>query len=185
VAIFGVLPELAHGFGWPLAGGLIFLGLLVVASIDRYVYPVCPVCSHTHDHAECGTRLHGFASPLLIAAILHSLFDGWALAAGYEDPTARALSVGIAAHKLPEGLALGLILRASLPSRGQAIAWAVVSQACTIAGGLLHYATVPMLSERWIVLLLAAAGGLFLYLGLHAMHAEWRRRVAERHAQVS
>jgi zinc and cadmium transporter len=185
VAVFGVLPELAQTFGWAIAAALLFAGVLAVGAFDRYVHPVCPACSHTHDHDDCGTRLHGFASPLVIAAVLHSLFDGWALAAGYDDPGARALSIGVAVHKLPEGLALGVILRAALPSRGEALGWAAVTQAATIAGGLLEYAAAPALGERLITLLLALAGGMFLYLGLHAIHGEWRRRVAQRHAPVS
>lgn len=185
VTVFWVLPELAQAFGWPVAAALILAGMLAVAAVDRYVYPVCPACSHSHDHDSCGTRLHGFASPLILAGMLHSLFDGWALASSYHDPAGHVLSVGIAVHKLPEGLALGVILRAALPSRGQALAWAAVTQAATVAGGLLYQFAAPVLSARWISLLLAFAGGMFLYLGLHAMHGEWRRRAAQRHAQVS
>jgi zinc transporter ZupT len=185
VAALWVLPELAHSFGWALGAALMLLGVLAVAAVDRYVYPVCPTCAHSHDHDACGTRLHGFATPLIIAAVLHSLFDGWAIASSYNDPAGQALTVGIAVHKLPEGLALGVILRAALSRRGHAMAWAAVTQAATIAGGLLHARAAAVLGGRWIGLLLAFAGGMFLYLGLHAMHGEWRRRVAQRHAQVS
>jgi zinc transporter ZupT len=185
VAAFGVLPELARAFGWAVAATLMFAGVLAVGLFDRYVHPVCPACSHTHNHEDCGTRLHGFASPLVFAAVLHSLFDGWALAAGYDDPAARALSVGVAVHKLPEGLALGVMLRAALSRRSEALGWAAVTQAATIAGGLLEYVAATAMGQRWITLLLALAGGMFLYLGLHAIHGEWRRRVAQRHASVS
>ena len=56
-------------------------GFALLAVIDRFVYPVCPTCSHTHDHDHCAMRLHGFAPPLIIATLIHSFFDGWALAA--------------------------------------------------------------------------------------------------------
>jgi zinc transporter ZupT len=185
VALFGVLPELAEPFGWSIGVMLMLAGVLAVAIIDRFVYPVCPACSHSHDHEACDTRLHGFAWPLIIAATLHSLFDGWAIMTSYAGAAGPALSIGIAVHKIPEGLALGVMLRAALPQRGEAVAWAAISQFATIAGGLLYYTASPLLGGRWISALLALAGGMFLYLGGHAMHGEWRRRVAESHSHVS
>jgi zinc transporter ZupT len=186
VALFGVLPELAEPFGWSAGVASMFAGLAVVAVIDRFVYPVCPACSPSHDHDACVTRLHGFAWPLITAAILHSLFDGWAVTASYAGAAGSALSIGVATHKLPEGLALGVMLRAALPQRGQALAWAAITQAATLAGGALYHGAAGLLGTHAISVLLALAGGMFLYLGVHAIHGEWRRRrIAEREAQVS
>ena len=80
------------------------------------------------------TRLHGFATPLLAAAALHSALDGWSAAASQDAGLSLALIGGIAVHKIPEGLALGVIARASLGSRASALAWCALAQMATVAG---------------------------------------------------
>lgn len=175
VALFWVLPEMAESMG-PAAIVWLATGCLLLGVIDRYVYPVCPSCSPAHDHEHCSTRLHGFATPLLIASALHSALDGWSAAASQED---TLLSVGfltgIAAHKVPEGLALGVIARAALRSRGAALLWCVLAQSATLVGAAAEGALAPYLGSQVLHALLALAGGSFLYLGWHAIHGEFRR----------
>ncbi len=179
VSLFWVLPELAGHFGWGFAGGLLCSGFGLLWVIDHFLYPVCPSCSHTHDHEVCNTRLHGFALPLLAAFALHSFIDGWSVVASEEFAgLGLPILIGVTLHKAPEGLALGVILRAALRSRGSALAWSAVVQMATPAGGLLAARVDRNLDAHWLVSLLALAGGSFLYLGLHAVHSEWKRRGA-------
>jgi zinc transporter ZupT len=178
LSIGWVLPELAHEFGWPGGSLLLLGGFGLLWLIDRRLYPVCPSCSHTHDHDHCNTRLHGFATPLIVAALLHSIFDGWALAAGNEGGLGYMITAGIAVHKIPEAIAFGVILRSALKSRGAALGWAVVVQGATVLGGALETWTSSSLGQQWVALLLAVGGGTFLYLGCHALHGEWKRRTA-------
>jgi zinc transporter ZupT len=154
-----------------LGGGCVLLGL-----VDRYVYPVCPSCSPAHDHAHCSTTLHGFATPLLVAAAVHAALDGWNLSAAQDEP-ALGLSFlsAIVAHKIPEGLALGVIARAALRSRRSAMLWCGLAQGCTLAGAMAEGALAPYLGVQALHALLALAGGSFLYLGWHAVHGEFRR----------
>ena len=175
VGLFWILPEMAVYFSWQ--GAILWLagGFLLLAAIDRYLYPVCPACSHSHEHDSCATRLHGFATPLLAAAALHSALDGWSAAASQETGFSMALIGGIAIHKIPEGLALGVIARASLGSRSSALAWCALAQAATLAGAGLESVLAPHLGSQALHALLALAGGSFLYLGGHAVHGELRR----------
>jgi zinc transporter ZupT len=175
VAVFWVLPEMAQAFRWAGAVAWLAGGFLLLWIIDRYVYPVCPVCAPAHEHGHCATRLHGFAMPLLAAAALHNALDGWSLAVGAEQPGfGLGLTAGIAAHKMPEGLALGVIARAALPSRSSALLWCSLAQAAMPAGALLASAFAG-LGSSGVRALLAIAGGSFLYLGWHAVHGELRR----------
>lgn len=181
VALFWVLPEMAEFFGWAWSIAWIGAGFAALWAIDRFVYPLCPACSGTHAHEHCAEELHGFAGPLLAAAALHSALDGWGLAAAHSSTFngasgfGGAFVIGIAFHKVPEGIALGAIARAALPSRWAAVAWCAVAQSATLAGGGLETLFASHLNARDLHALLAIAGGSFLYLGGHAVHGEIRR----------
>ena len=185
IAAFWILPEIAqnHGWtgGWAGASTGLGIGFALLWLIDHYVYPVCPTCSHTHDHVSCHERLHGFAVPLLIASGVHSFFDGWSLAVsqakGFED-LKLAFLVGIGAHKLPEGLALGALLAAALGTARRAMLGAAAAQLMMIAGGALAMVLAPHLGASWTIGFLSVAAGAFVYLGYHAIDSEYQRRGA-------
>ena len=181
MSAFGVWPETAERLG--IGGGLavILAGFALLWFVDRYVHPVCPSCSHGHDHGSCSVALHGFALPLVAAAMLHSFMDGLAVAASRregEQGLAWGVFLAVAIHKIPEGLAYGTILRAALRSRVSALALCALTQIPTVAGGVLESQVSSTLGEGWMLYPLALAGGSFLYLGFHAVHGEFRRRGA-------
>ena len=147
--------------------------------MNRFVYPVCPSCSHGHDHDACSTRLHGFAAPLVIATLIHSLFDGWALTAARDSHfhgVGQAISVALWLHKLPESIAFGVVLKGALRSRAKALSWAVLAQIAVLAGAALEYFSAPYLEAAWITGLLAIGSGTFLFLGFHAIEGGWSGR---------
>jgi len=176
VSLFWVLPEMADSLTWLLALTWVAAGFAVLWAVDRWVYPVCPSCSQPHDHAECSADLHGFAAPLLIAAAIHSGLDGWSvLAANGSAHLGLPFVLAIALHKIPEGLALGVIVRAAMDSRRAALGWCLLAEGGTLAGAALEVLLAPYLGRQILYPLLAVAGGTFLYLGIHAVHGEFRR----------
>jgi zinc transporter ZupT len=98
------------------------------------------------------------------------------------DTAALGLRLGVplavTLHKIPEGIALGGILRAAAPSRASALAGCVVAEGCTLLGGALGLAMTPFLGARWILYPLGLTAGWILYLAFHAVHEEWKRRGA-------
>src|SRR6185436_8106897 len=179
VALFGLLPELGTEIGWPRSLLLFLTGYGVLLLINRYVYRVCPTCSHDHDHARCATELHGFAGPLIAAAAVHSFLDGWSIATAQTAVPLGirvAVPLAIALHKAPEGIALGGVLRASLHSRAGAFGWCALAEGTTLLGGALGLLMAPHLGSQWIMYPLGLAGGWLAYLGYHAVHKEWRRK---------
>jgi zinc and cadmium transporter len=103
----------------------------------------------------------------------------WNVAAAQDEPTlGLGFIAGIAAHKIPEGLALGVIARAAMRSRRAAMFWCGMAQAATLLGAMLEGVLAPYLGPQAMHALLALAGGSFLYLGWHAVHGEFRRRGA-------
>jgi zinc transporter ZupT len=181
VAVFGLLPELAQEAGWLVSGALFAGGYGLLLAINRFAYPVCPTCAHDHDHDACATELHGFAGPLIAAAALHSFLDGWSIAAVQSAaPLGLRVAVPLAVtlHKLPEGIALGGILRASVARRSAAMGWCALAEGATLAGGALALAMAPHLGSRWTTYPLGITAGWLFYLGYHAVHEEWKRRGA-------
>jgi len=179
VAAFGLLPELATEAGWTVSLGLSAVGYAALIAIDRYAYPVCPTCAHDHDHQTCAAELHGLAAPLIGAAMVHSLLDGWSVAtAQWAGPLGLRVAVplAVALHKVPEGIALGGILRAAMGKRAGAVGWGVLTEATTLAGGAAGLMLAPHLGTRWILYPLGVTTGWILYLGFHALHSEWKLR---------
>jgi zinc transporter ZupT len=182
VAIFGLVPELADELGW-LPSAILFVGgYVTLLLVNRYVHPVCPTCSHDHDHHACSTELHGFAAPLIAAAALHSFLDGWSIATvqlAVPLGLRVAVPLAIGLHKLPEGIAFGGILRASMKSRSEAMLWAAVAEGSTLVGGAFGLLIGPKLGTSWITWPLGFAAGWIFYLGYHAVHEEWKSRGAK------
>jgi zinc transporter ZupT len=177
VALFWVLPEMADYLNWFNALAWIAAGFAALWAVDRFVHPVCPACSHPHDHDHCSAELHGFAPPLLIAAAVHSALDGWSVSAA--DGSAHLgmpFVLAIAIHKIPEGLALGVIVRAAMASRRAALGWCLLAESATLAGAALELILAPYFGPPVLHAFLAIAGGTFLYLGGHAIHGEFRRQ---------
>jgi len=182
VAAIGLAPEIARGIGWWLCLGLFAAGYAVLFGLDHLGYPICPSCSHGHDHSGCATRLHGFTTPIVTATALHAFLDGWGAASAAWVSTSGlrlAVPVAILLHKVPEGLALGSILKASNESERKALAWAVFAELFTLAGaGVALGMGAGASMGLWMNYALAVAGGFFLYLGVHAVHGDWRRHGA-------
>ena len=89
-----------------------------------------------------------------------------------------ALPIAVVVHKIPEGIALGAILRAAVTSRRIAFCWCLLAEGATLAGGAAALGLAPYLRGTWLSYPLAIAGGVFFYLGFHAVHGEWKRRGA-------
>lgn len=181
VSVFGLFPELVAKIGWSRGPALYLAGYLALVGVNRYFVPVCPSCSPDHHHEACSTALHGFAGPLVLAAAVHSALDGWSLATAQSAAEAGvrlALPLALVLHKIPEGMALGAILRAAVVSPAAALAWCLLAEGVTLAGGALALGLAPLLGGVWLSYPLAIAGGFFVYLGFHAVHGEWKRRGA-------
>jgi len=179
VVFFGLLPELVEEIRWLPTAALFIGGYGLLLLINRRVAPVCPSCSHDHDHLKCETVLHGFATPLIAASMLHSFFDGWSIATTQvaSTPGIRvAVALAVALHKIPEGIALGAIVRASIASRNVSLLWCVLVEGMTLVGGILGLTVAPYLGMAWITYPLGLAAGWLFYLGAHAIHEEWKRR---------
>jgi zinc transporter ZupT len=177
VALFGLFPELARDLSIAISILCFATGFIVLTLADRLGASICPDCSHDHEHGHCASPLHGFAGPMLITCTLHASFDGWSLAASgliSSDGVRVALPLALVLHKIPEGLAIGGILKASMRSRWLAIGLAVAAELPTVFGGAIALTWGSRIGVKWTAYPLAMAGGAFLFFALHALHGEWK-----------
>jgi zinc and cadmium transporter len=127
----------------------------------------------------------------MVALGLHCTMDGLGIAfgdnlLGHPDV---GLVAGISVHKIPEGLALILLLLGAGIDRKKAMAWALGVESMTIVGGLIGFYLVNSTSMFWLGILFAHVGGGFFYMiasavrGVLGQHTEEPRYV--QHALVS
>ncbi len=182
LAVFDILPASKAALNWPAFVAAVTLGYGMFWSIGRFIAPVCPACAmrgaeRGHPHAHGG----GVIAVGIVLGI-HCFLDGLGVSAASTVGASFGLRVlsGMAIHKLPEGVALG-ILMASGRSTRRAFALAVAIEAATLGGPLASVAwTHP--SAFWLSLVLAHIGGTFLYLSGNAL---WGALPAVPHVSVT
>lgn len=175
-SLFWVFPEMVGSAGWLYSVLLLAAGVCLLWIVDTFLFSICPSCSHKHDHRDCHQPpLHGFAGPLLAATAIHSFLDGWSVRVLAGDSLASwTAPAGLALHKIPEGLAIGLITRKSLASSWKAALAAMLVESCTLLGAWIEPAAnragALQFGPLWTSCVLGAVAGSFLFLGYHTIH---------------
>jgi zinc and cadmium transporter len=162
IAVFWLIPEIAETSGWTGAFALALASGTGLAALDMFLV-----------HTGYSPR-HGVVGPLLLAVGVHSFLDGWSLRAVSAEPVAAvAVPLGLALHKVPEGIALGWITRQSLSSVGKAAAASIGVELLTVVGASIEHRAdtsgAASFGPWWTAGVLAIIAGSFLFLGLHAV----------------
>lgn len=134
VALLAMVPQAMEG-GSTAAYGLL-AGYLLVHFTQHVVTPHFHFGEETHDHAMVG-RWVGISA--LAGLLLHTLFDGVAIASGFgvSTPLGVLIFAAILLHKIPEGVTIASIMLASGNSPGRAMAAVGLLGASTVVGVLL------------------------------------------------
>jgi len=162
VAFVWVVPEIAEAWGWPLA----ILGMSVVAVFLALADSALIRLGHS--------PRHGVMAPLLVATAIHSLLDGWSIRELAAHPVPLALvPIGLGLHKIPEGFALGWVLRRSISSHARAIGAAASAELFTLVGAFLQPVAdrsgLEKFGPAWTPAVLCVIAGAFVFLGCHAV----------------
>lgn len=179
VAFFDLLPEafaegLPVGFtvdallGWTLGGLLVFFLLELVLR-------------KVHADTDAARDLPGSRADtpwlVTIGDSVHNLIDGLAIGASFlaGGPVGILTTLGVAAHEIPQELSdFSILLRAGWSRR--AVLWSnVASSFLAVLGGLIAYSFREAI-EPWLAPLLAATGGMFLYIAAATLIPEIHHR---------
>src|SRR5436309_3712832 len=129
VALVEVLPE-AFARSGAAAPGLVLAGYLAVHLTQHTLTP------HFHFGEETHAVNQLAGTSALVGLLLHTFFDGVAIASAFLVRPALGMMVFIAIflHKLPEGVTVSSLMMAGGRSGGQAIGAAAMLGAATLAG---------------------------------------------------
>lgn len=131
-AVVEMVPESLELRG-KSAAFLILIGYLIVHFFEHAVTP------HFHFGEEIHTDqfVHPHKSyPVLVALIIHTFFDGVAIASGFlvSNWLGWIIFLAVFLHKIPEGFTVASVMLASGRSRGLAWGASAVLGAATLAG---------------------------------------------------
>ncbi len=123
---------------------------------------------------------HGVVGSLLAAAAVHSFLDGWSVRVFSGQPLAGVgVPLGLALHKIPEGVALGWITRKSLGSTWKAATLSGMVEGLTLVGAFVEpgadQSGAAEFGAWWTAAVLGVIAGSFLFLGSHAVLPERRK----------
>ena len=153
----GMIPE-AIEVGGASAGGAILIGYLLVHATQHALTPHFHFGEETHTH-EMVNPWVGIAA--LLGLVLHTFFDGVAIASGFGVGAwlGMLVFVAILLHKIPEGVTVASIMLASGNSRQRAIGAVLALGVSTLLGVLLTEHVAPLARHG-----LAISAGVTLYV---------------------
>lgn len=165
VALLEVAPEAIAQRGD--AAIYILLGYLAVHLAQHVLVPHFHFGEETH-HISARQGLSA-----LIGLLLHTFFDGVAIASGFLVSTHLGLLLFLAVffHKLPEGLAMSSVMLAGGQSRMRALGASGLLGVATILGVILTEVSAPLADHG-----LAISAGVTLYVAASNLVPEFQAR---------
>jgi len=145
-----------------LTGVGLSLAFLVIFGLEQFTLThACP------EYEDCPVPAHAMGATAFAALLVHSFFDGVAMAAGFGVSVSLGLiaSLAVIVHEFPEGLcSAGIFLGAGYSRKKsflltQAIAWS------TPVGALISYLWIVRLPHSLLALVLGFSAGSFIYVG--------------------
>ena len=174
VAFLAILPHALEGGAD--AAFAVLIGYLLVHLTQHVLTPHFHFGEERHPHEMVG-RWVGVAA--LLGLLLHTFFDGVAIASAFGVSASLGLLVFIAIllHKIPEGVTVASIMLASGNSASQALAGVLLLGASTVLGVVLTAQVAPLAHYG-----LALSGGVTIYVAASNLIPEAQREPGWRFA---
>ena len=128
-------------------------------------------------HDDCCLRPHPMGLVAFVGMSMHSVIDGMIIGTSFEVGHDLGLlsALGVIAHEVPEGIAMIAILLHYGWQRRNAIRLTAFVALATPGAAILTYALVRNLPEHLLGILLAGAGGSFVYIAASDLIPESHR----------
>ncbi len=155
--------------------------LIVLASFIAFYILEAAVVFHSgsaiHFCEKCPRGMHNKGPVIFSGLFLHSLIDGFIIAIGFEVSLELGLfaAAGVILHELPEGVtSFALMLRTML--RRTALILSLAVALATPVGAAIALGPLNGLSESGLGVMMAVAGGSFLYVAASDLIPETHER---------
>ena len=128
---------------------------------------------HFHFGEETHSISAGEGMTALLGLLLHTFFDGVAIASGFTVSSRLGLLLFLAVflHKLPEGVAMASVMLAGGQGRRRALGAAALLGLATVLGVVLTEASRPLVEHG-----LAISAGVTIYVAASNLVPEFQRR---------
>ncbi len=143
--------------------------LVVLASFIAFYLLEVAVVFHSgsaiHTCETCPRKAHSKGPVIFSGLFLHSLIDGFIIAAGFEVSRELGLltATGVILHELPEGITTFVLLIRLIP-RKTALVLSLAVALATPVGAAIALGPLSGLTESALGVMMAVAGGSFLYI---------------------
>jgi zinc and cadmium transporter len=155
--------------------------LVVLASFIAFYLLEAALVFHSgsaiHFAEECHVKSHSKGPVIFSGLFLHSLIDGFIIAVGFEVSLELGLlaATGVILHELPEGITTFALLMRSMQGRTALLLSLAVALATPI-GAAIALGPLSGLSESALGIMMAVAGGSFLYVAASDLIPETHER---------
>ena len=166
LVLVGVLPEVFGGSAPDAsAGGLVLVGYVLVHLTQHAVTP------HFHFGEETHAVKPGAGQSALVGLLLHSVFDGVAIATGFlvSFGLGALFFLAVLLHKLPEGVTIASLMLAGGATPRRAV-WAGAALGFATIAGVLLTDLLASLARHG----LALAAGVTLYVAASNLVPEFQ-----------
>ena len=138
-------------------------GIAILAGILMFYLLQTFMMFHSHEEEH---QIHQIGILALIGLTFHSLLDGVAIVAGFEVSAQIGVltTLAVLLHELPEGVMTTGILMHSGMKRSKILGYSILVAIATPIGAILSHFVLSGISEGLIGILLALAGGSFIYV---------------------
>lgn len=166
-AFLHMIPEAAEKVG-PSLGGLALAGFLSLFLLEKFVL--------AHPCEEQGCDYHGMGMAAFIGMSFHNLVEGVSLGMSQVSHLGAAVFLAIVSHKLPNAMALAILLQAAGYSRRRVLGLLTLFAAMVPLGALGAYAIArDMEADRLVGGAIAVAAGTFLHVAASDLLPEVHR----------
>ena len=165
VTLLGVLPEV---LGESSDAALYVLAGYLAVHVAQHVFT-----PHFHFGEETHRVSPATGNSALLGLMLHTFFDGVAIASGFlvSERLGLLLFLAVLLHKLPEGVTIASVMVAGGGSRANAIGAAAVLGGATLLGVLLTEHSQPLAQNG-----LALSAGVTLYVAASNLVPEFQAK---------
>ncbi len=161
VAFLGIFPEAWELAPEPAAAGCL-AALFALFLLENFAA-----------HSSCSEyvgdcHVHSMGTPALLAMGLHSLLDGFNMAAGFSAGHAAGLnaSLGVILHKLADGVALAALLSHAGASPRRILGMSALLAAATPLGAFAVNSLLSGMPPAGLSFALGASGGSLIYIAM-------------------